>query len=140
MTLREFQHDIIWRDIPDCPNYQISNKGQIKSFHTNRLIEPIKRGSKINYNIRVNGETKCINAYNLMLKVFNDLKITDFILQKYMKNGKIRRVYFSPNHNEKKPWRVIIQKDKKQYFFGYHRTQRGAIEASIKGYLILNKG
>lgn len=68
----------IWKEIPDYPDYQVSNQGRIKSlkFGKERILTPRESSKEGNYSITFcqNGKKKTKRVYKLMGETFLDLK------------------------------------------------------------------
>ena len=61
-----------WKGIPDYKNYEINNKGQIKSVRTGNIISETidKRNKRLTVNLCKNGFIKCFYVDYLVALVF----------------------------------------------------------------------
>ena len=52
----------IWRDIPDYPNYQISNLGNVRNIKTGRILKPrMTKGGYLQVHFEMNGRNYYIH-------------------------------------------------------------------------------
>lgn len=134
MTIEEFKSKEIWRTCIRYPNYEVSNKCEIRNKKTKKTLKKISNKC---YVIQYNKKTKNLNAYNEMLRAFPDVTISDDVLVSFSNTKKqITGVY--PYYQGKKPWRVLIQKNYKHHLFGYFKDKEDAKRAAITGYMMLN--
>ena len=59
----------VWKEIPDFPEYEISNRGRIKSWKLGANPRVLKEGSKA-YHLWRNGTRHYKQLRNLMLEAF----------------------------------------------------------------------
>lgn len=62
----------IWKDIPDYEGvYQVSNLGNVKSIHINRVMATSIRNGYKQITLRQNNKSKCKQIHRLVYEAFN---------------------------------------------------------------------
>jgi len=138
MTLKQFHSKEIWRPIKSTIHHEISNRGRIRNKMTGYVIKCRQTANVTNISEYANHMQ--INVRIVMLSAFQDIEVTDYIKAKLSRNKqRVTGVYKFNNEDSKKKWRVIIQKNNKQFLFGYFRTKDEATEVATRNWLMLNQ-
>ncbi len=106
-----------WKNIPDYPNYEVSDLGQVRSKLTNNILKPEVRSGYLGLQIRNKDGSKKFNIHQLVALAFiGDCPSGYFINHKdgVKTNNKLTNLeYVSPSGNSKHAVETNLQPVKK---------------------------